>query len=149
MLSLPKTTATISQPKTVSILWAFKIEKNDSHDQVKSESVNVESICHMSDYEQMEIIADNFSKISNDYDPIDPKQIQLDRGNQKPAPVFEAHEVFEYQTKIRTNTASVKDDIPEKIITEFALKLSDPMNFLIYGKLKWLHIPPKCILLIQ
>ena len=54
----------------------------------------------MSDYEQIEIIADNYSKIGNDYDPIDPKQIQLDRGNQKPAPVFEAHEVFEYQTKI-------------------------------------------------
>ena len=85
-----------------------------SHDQLKTEEVNVESICHLSDIEQVELIADNFSKVSNQHDPIDAKQIVLDVKNEKPVPIIEAYKVYEYLKKIKTNTSTVKDDIPAK-----------------------------------
>ena len=98
-----------------------------SHDQLKTEQVNIESISHLSDQEQVELIADNFATVSNEYDPIDPDQICLNPENDKPAPVIEAHEVYEYLRRIKTNTATVKDDIPARIIKEFAPELSDPL----------------------
>ena len=42
-----------------------------SHDQLKTEEVHIESICHLSDQEQADLIADTFYKVSNEYDPID------------------------------------------------------------------------------
>ena len=60
-----------------------------SHDQLKSEEVNVQEICHLSDQVQAELIADSFSKISNQYNPINTAEICLQPENEKPAPVIE------------------------------------------------------------
>ena len=43
-----------------------------SHDQLKTEQVNVLNICDLPEIDQAEFIAENFSKISNEYEPIDP-----------------------------------------------------------------------------
>ena len=107
--------------------WYSKLKRMTSYDQIKSEEVNVESICHLSDIEQVELIADNFCKVSNQYEPIDAKQIVLGARNEKSVPTIEAHEVCEYLRKIKTNTSTVKDDIPAKLIKEFAPELSAPL----------------------
>ena len=49
------------------------------------------------------------------------------KGNSKTMPIFEPHEVYESLRKIKTNTATVKGDIPAKIIKEFAPELSGPL----------------------
>ena len=98
-----------------------------SHDQLKTEEVNVENISHLSDIEQVELIADSFSKVSNQYDPINSEEIILKPENEKPVPFLEAHEVYEYLKRIKTNTSTVKDDIPAKLIKEFAPELSAPL----------------------
>ena len=87
----------------------------------------MENICHLPDIEQAEIIADNFSRISNSYNPIDPDKICTSQGNEKSTPKVEAFQVYEFLKKIKTNTATVKDDIPAKLIKEFAPELSDPL----------------------
>ena len=94
---------------------------------MKANEVIVDSISHLSDKEQVELIADNFMKVSNLYEPIDPEKIYLKAENEKPIPVIEAHEVYEYLKRIKTNTSTVKDDVPAKIIKEFAPELSTPM----------------------
>ena len=101
--------------------WYSKLKRMTSHDQLKSEKVIVENICHLSDTEQVEIIADNLSRVSNKYD-----KICLRQENEKPTPKFEAHQVFEYLKRIKTNNSTVKNYIPAKIITEFAYELSEP-----------------------
>ena len=58
-------------------------------------------------------------------------RICLQPENEKPAPVIEAHEIHEYLKTIKTNTATVKDDIPAKLIKEFAPELSAPMEDII------------------
>ena len=82
--------------------WYSKLKRMSSYDQLKCEQVNVEDISDFTDIEQAEMIAENFSKISNEYDPIDPTKIVLNEANDK---------------KIQTNTSTVKGDIPAKIIT--------------------------------
>ena len=82
-----------------------------SHDQLKSEVVLVQEICRLSSQDQAELIADNFSKISNQYEEIDPDKIHLNPENDKPPPKFQAYQVYEFMRKIRTNTSTVKDDI--------------------------------------
>ena len=107
--------------------WHSKLKRMTSHDQVKTEEVIVESICHLSDQEQAEEIADKFCKISNEYEPIDPEKICVNQNDDKPAPNFEAHQIHEYLKRIKTNTSTVKNDIPAKVIKEFAPELSSPM----------------------
>ena len=107
--------------------WYSKLKRMSSYDQLKCEQVNVEDISDFTDIEQAEIIAENFSKISNNYDPIDPSKICLNPENDKSTPTLEAYEVYEYLKKIKTNTSTVKGDIPAKIIKEFAPEISAPL----------------------
>ena len=59
--------------------WYSKLKRMTSHDQLKTEQVNVEEISHLSDQDQAEKIADSFSTISNQYDEIDPAKINPDQ----------------------------------------------------------------------
>jgi hypothetical protein len=57
--------------------------------------VIVDTICHLSDQEQVEIIADSFSNVSNQYEPIDPAKISINQENNQPTPRLEPHQVYE------------------------------------------------------
>ena len=108
--------------------WYSKLKRMSSHDQTKSEEVQVEEISHLSNQDQAEAIADNFSKISNEYQPLTTSDIDLETSNVlTPVPVIEAHQVYEYLRKIKTNVSTVKGDIPASIIKEFAVELSAPL----------------------
>ena len=111
--------------------WYSKLKRMSNYDQTKTEQISVEEICQFSDEEQAEIIAENFSRISNQYDQIDSDKIARHttrtKGNNKSMPIFEPHEVYDFLRKIKTNTATVKEDIPAKIIKEFAPELSGPL----------------------
>ena len=108
--------------------WYSKLKRMSNHDQIKSEEVQVEEISHLTNQEQADIIADNFSRISNDYKPLESSDIDLESSNvNTPAPKLEPHHVYEYLKKIKTNTSTVKDDIPASIIKEFAVELSAPV----------------------
>ena len=112
--------------------WYSKLKRMSNYDQLKTEQICVEEISEYSDLEQAEIIAENFSKISNEYDAIDTVKIARHtasaNGNLKPMSVFEPYQVHEYLRKIKTNTATVKGDIPAKLIKEFAPELSGPLS---------------------
>ena len=116
--------------------WFSKLKRMSSHDQMKNEKVNVEELMNFSDSEQAEIIAENFTKVSNQYKPLKTEDIDLElASNQKPIPVLEEHQVYEFLKNIKTNTATVKDDIPAKIIKEFACELAAPFTDVVYSSL--------------
>ena len=58
--------------------WYSKLKRMSSHDQLRSEEVIVEEISHLSNQNQAEAIADNFSQISNEYEPLNAEDINLD-----------------------------------------------------------------------
>ena len=56
--------------------WYSKLKRMSSYDQLKSEEVEVEEIAHLSNQQQSELIADNFSLISNQYSPLKKNRYQ-------------------------------------------------------------------------
>ena len=55
--------------------WYSKLKRMTNYDQLKSEQVNVEEICHLPAKVQAERIAESFARVSNQYEPIDPSKI--------------------------------------------------------------------------
>ena len=103
-----------------------------SHDEIRSEQVSVEEIEHLTSKEQAELIADQFSQISNEYEPINANDIDIESTkNKTPVPVLEPYQVYEYLKRIKVKTSTVKDDIPAKLIKEYAAELSSPLSNII------------------
>ena len=73
--------------------WYSKLKRMTCYDQTKSEQVMVESISHLSDKDQAEKIADSFSKVSNQYDEINPNEVVLNPENNKETPKLEPFQV--------------------------------------------------------
>jgi hypothetical protein len=109
--------------------WYSKLKRMSSYDQAKGESVNVGEIMHLSAKDQADAIAENFSKVSNEYEKLRTSDIDLSKAtNTNPTPVLEEYQVYEYLRKIKTNTSTVLNDIPAKIIKEFACELAKPLT---------------------
>ena len=70
--------------------WYSKLKRMASHDEIRGEQVSVEEIEHLTNKEQAEIIADKFSQISNKYEPINAKDIDIESSkNNTPVTVLE------------------------------------------------------------
>ena len=107
--------------------WYSKLKRMSSHEQTKGENINVEEIMHLSAKDQANKIAENFSKVSNEYEKLKTSDIDLNKAtNVKPTPELEEHQVYEYLKRIKTNTSTVLDDVPAKIIREFACEIATP-----------------------
>ena len=86
----------------------------------------------LSPREQANKIADSFSKVSNEYQPLKTGDIDLNlASNSKPTPKLAEHQVYEYLRKIKTNTSTVKGDIPAKVLKEFACEIATPLSDII------------------
>ena len=89
----------------------------------------------LSDLESAEVIADFFSKISQEYDPLDVNSLP-ERVRQKldtdscDHPVFEEHEIF-HELSSGKKTDSVPGDIPTDILEEFLPELCTPITKII------------------
>ena len=57
--------------------WYSMLKKMSSYDQHKSEQTIVESIKHLSSKDQCEVIADKFSKVSQEYEPLNKDDIKI------------------------------------------------------------------------
>ena len=75
-----------------------------SHDQLKSESVNVEQIMHLSEKEQANKITENFAQVINEYSPLKTSDKDLNQAiNLKPTPVLANYQVYVFLKRIKTN----------------------------------------------
>ena len=109
--------------------WYSKLKRMSSHDQTKSEEPNVMSFLGVSDHNQAELIADQFSEISNQYEPLKNEDINLEGAtNMKPSPLMEPYMVHQKIKKMKGNSATVMGDIPIKVIKAFGYELSFPLS---------------------
>ena len=93
---------------------------------------DVDEIMDLSPKEQANRIADNFAKVSNEYSQLKTSDIDLSKAaNLKPTPILEEYQVYEFLKRIKTNTSTVKNDIPAKLIKEFACELAKPLTDII------------------
>ena len=107
--------------------WYSKLKRITNYDQRKSETFQVDEISDMTDDEQVEAIATAFSAISNEYEPVNRKEIDIPPHNPSTLPQFKPYQVRRYLEKIKANKSTAKGDIPAKIIKEFAQYLCIPV----------------------
>ena len=98
-----------------------------SHNQEKSEPVQVEELTGMTDMQQAEAIADQFASVANQYSALKDDDVQLPDIPEGSVPVIDPYDVYQQLCKIKTSTATLKNDIPAKVIKRFALNLSQPL----------------------
>ena len=72
-------------------------------------SRNVEEIRHLSDQEQAELIADQFARIQNEYEPLQKDDIPVPKLSENQIPQFLPAQVWFALTQINTNKATVPD----------------------------------------
>ena len=111
--------------------WYSSLKRLCSYDQMKSESIDVESIKNLSTQEQAEKIADSFSAISLEYDPLDAQSIEVPSFDVSDIPQFSPRQVAKEMTKIKTNKAVPPGDVPAKLIKVFAKELAVPFSHIL------------------
>ena len=107
--------------------WYSKLKKMTNFDQQKFEPVQVEAIESLPDQIQADIIAEQFSSVSNEYKPINRNQIKIPKFSPDSIPVFNPWQIQRKLDKIKENKASVPGDIPAVVIKKFSRYLSVPL----------------------
>ena len=115
--------------------WYSSLKRISGFDQ-KSEKVIISEINQKTDQEQVEAIADYFSSIPNEYEPLKKDDIKIPSFT--PGQVLQVHpsQVWLHLSKIKTNKATVKGDLPAKLIKEYAAYLADPFTDIVNSSLK-------------
>ena len=109
--------------------WYSKLKRMSSHDQAKTEEPIVQSLNDLPDQTQAEEIANQFSHIANLYEPLKSEDICLDGiQNSKPYPCLEPHFVHKKIKSMKSNTATLKNDVPMKVIKMFSYEFSFPLS---------------------
>ena len=107
--------------------WYSQLKRMCSYDQGKSETLVVPDICHLSDQEQAEAIADKFQATSALYKHLEEGDIEVPEIPAGTIPVISTVQVREYIKKMKTNKATLEDDIPAKLIKELASYICVPL----------------------
>ena len=108
--------------------WYSKLKRMSSQNQSKSDNPVVLSIKDLPNQTQAEIIADEFCTISNMYFPLEKDDITEKSTNNLPFPNMTPYFVHQQIKKIKTGSATIKGDIPAKIIKMFGYELSFPLS---------------------
>ena len=95
------------------------------------QQINIDEINHLPDQEQAEIIAEKFSSIQNEYQPLKTEDISVPPFSEKDIPQFHPSQVWLHLTQLKTNKATVPGDFPAKLIKQFAAYLAEPLTDII------------------
>jgi hypothetical protein len=87
----------------------------------------VEELTGQGDQEQAETIADQFERVSNQYEPLLDSDVILPPIPEGSVLQIETVDVYKALLKIKTKTSTVANDIPAKVIQMFALELAPPL----------------------
>ena len=110
--------------------WYSWLKRVSSYDQ-RNEQINIDEIRHLPDQEQAEIIAEMFSSIQNEYEPIKTEDIVVPPFSSKDVPQFQPSQVWLLLAQLKTNKATVPGDFPVKLIKHFAAYLAHPLTGII------------------
>ena len=117
--------------------WYSKVKRMAGQEDNRGEIVTVEELIGYSDDQQAEIIADHYAAISNLYEPVRNEHFSqyLDSTNEKP-PNIGPYKVFKTIKKMNQKCATVKGDIPMKLIVTFADEMTLPLTHIIHSCLQ-------------
>ena len=111
--------------------WHSLLKRLCSHDQLKSGRTECEEIRDLTDQEQSEIIADRFSAVSNEYDPIDTGRLNIPCGQEGSVPIFSPLQVLNQLLKLKNKKSTAPNDIPAIIIKEYSEFFCVPLSHIL------------------
>jgi hypothetical protein len=78
---------------------------------------------------QAEKIADQFSSISNLYQPLNSDDVEIPKTDESaPHPLFEPYQIYEKIKSMKKKASTVPGDVPWRVIFEYAVELSFPLS---------------------
>ena len=108
--------------------WYSCLKRITSHDQHKNDQPSVGEISHLSDQKLVELIADQFAKIQNEYQPLENDDVSVPPFSESDVPKFTPAQVWFTLIKINTNKSTVSGDFPAKLIKLFAAYIAEPFT---------------------
>lgn len=106
--------------------WHKVLKRLINHD-VPDEKIDVEAIKHLTDSEQVEMIAEKFAEVANLYEPLDRSKISVPSFTSADIPKVNRAEVQEILENMDTNKSCRKTDVPAKVLKKFAKFLCGPL----------------------
>ena len=102
---------------------------------------------NLSPSESAEILADYFSAISQEFEPIDVENLTPDlreklATHSEDIPILEEYLVYKKIVAAKKPNSSVPGDLPKKVVTTFAVELSEPVT-LIYNSITQAGVYPR------
>ena len=116
--------------------WYSMLKRISNYDQEKYKELQITEICHLTDKEQAEAIANKFNSISSEYEEVKQEDIDLPTIPPGTIPIFSTWQIRAHMEKIKTNKATVPGDIPAKILKEHASLLCIPLTDIINTSLR-------------
>lgn len=114
--------------------WYKNLKKLADYD-AKEEKPIVEEIKDLTDGEKAEHIAESFSKISNEYAPLDRSKILLEDICEAGSFRTNAKEVFEAINSLNANKAVPTNDVPTRVLKRFSSLLCEPITELVNDRI--------------
>lgn len=110
--------------------WYSMAKKIGAVDQMSGGEVSVESLSDLTNKECADKIAQHFSAISNEYDPIDLSQLPSYLPA-PPPPQVDEYEVYLRLKRLKKTKSTFPIDIPDKLRQECAPNLAAPLTAII------------------
>ena len=111
--------------------WLKKLTSHDQHNQIDVDDLN-----HLKDADQAEKIAEAFSSIQNEYEPLKSEDISIPSYEEKDIPVFHPSQVCFVFSRLETNKSTVPGDFPALLIKSFAAYLAEPFTHILNSCIK-------------
>ena len=108
--------------------WYSKLKRMSSHNSAKNEECEILSLVGLPNQTQAEVIADEFSAVSNLYEPLNKDDISTQSKNEKPVPIMTPYFVHQRIKKLKNNSSTLKGDLPAKVIKMFGYEISFPLS---------------------
>ena len=109
--------------------WYSKIKRMSGNGEKIYSTASIQELLGKSDFEQREIIADHYAKISNRYEPVEEAQFYdfLAQHKDDKPPNIGPFKIIKAIKKMNKNAATLPNDLPMKLIYHFADDLALPL----------------------
>ena len=116
--------------------WYSLLKRITKYNVEKKEELNIEAINHLTDDEQVEVIANYFNATSQKYEEVKSEDIEVKEINPENIPQFSQTKIKQVMDKIKINKVTIPGDIPARIVKMCSAILCIPMTHMINHSVK-------------
>ena len=107
--------------------WYSAVKRMAAYES-KPEKIIVDEVSHLSDQEQCERIADEFSEVPNLFSPLHTEDIAVPYFSASDIPQFKESQVWKKLAEMKTNKSNIDGDVPAKVFKIFAAYVAQPLT---------------------